>query len=288
MKHSIPLIDVLKDLYPDSSNAKLKGWIKQKRVLVDSSIASSPLELVNLDTKVRLTPKKIPMPGNLEIIYQDSDLVVVNKPTGLLSVDSDNPEDSSVHSLLKRHFFKKRVLPVHRLDRETSGLLIFALSRESQTLLKEQFLNRSISRNYFAIIKGHLEDKNSQWKDYLEESKSLKMVASTEDKGKLAITNYRVIHETKNLSALDIALESGRKNQIRAQCLFRGHPILGDKKYGDVGSSQRMALHAYSLKFMHPIKKKNFYFLSPIPRELQACLDIKVIIDEKTLSLQVG
>ncbi len=286
----LSLLEALKAKFPESSSNTLREWIKQKRVLVNSLTALKASDQVLPTDHIALEKKTAHLQGGLKIVYQDSDIVVVDKPAFMLSVATEFSDDLSAHCILKRHYFKKRVYPVHRLDKNTSGLLVFALNATAKEGLKSQFKNRSLSRNYLAIVHRKLEEEKGTWKSFLSEGPDLKMRSSQVDsEGVLAITHYKVIHTTKNLSLLDIKLETGRKNQIRIQALDNLSPLLGDKKYKLMDDNfPRLALHAYRLQFTHPTQKKTLCFKSLFPRELQDIIDVRVIIGEEAISLQMG
>lgn len=289
MKEQILLIDLLKQKYPTSSLNTLKDWIKQKRILINNEIALKASQKLCSSTSISLRSKPTFLFKDLKIVYQDQDIVVIDKPSELLSVATEKEKEHTVHNFLKKHFFYKKVYPVHRLDKDTSGLIVFALNQKAKNGLKKQFLNKSLSRHYAAIVHGSLSPEKGKWESYLYEDGNLVMRETSKDKGKLSITLYNTVYSNKDLSLLDIKLQTGRKNQIRVQSAACHHPIVGDKKYGLQGDPiKRLGLHAYLLKFNHPTTNKKLCFKSPIPRVLQNILHRKVVINEKTTSLQMG
>jgi len=212
-------------------------------------------------------------PKGLKIIHEDKDILVVDKPSGLLTVGSDHNKVHTVHALLNNYVRKgnpkarQRVYVVHRLDQATSGLLVFAKSMAAKTFLQENW--DSTEKHYMAIVHGHLTDKQGQITTYLAEN-SAKNVYSCIDpkKGKLSKTAYTVIRERKECSLLDIHLLTGRKHQIRVHFAERGHPVLGDPKYGSVADrAKRLLLHSKSLSFRHPFNKQLLTFVSPMPED---------------------
>ena len=289
MKEQFLLLDSLKKSYPDSSAKTLKGWIKQKRVLVNDELAVKASQKITPSCNVTLCAKPKFLSADIKIIYEDNDIIVVDKPAGLLSVATEKEKERTVHDILKRHFFQKRVYPIHRLDRDTSGLIIFALNLKAKEGLKSQFKDRSLSRHYMAIVHGSPSPSEGFWESYLYEDPNLVMRETTKDRGKLALSFYQTVHASKDLSLLNIHLKTGRKNQIRVQSAAQNHPIVGDKKYGLSGDPfKRLGLHAYLVEFTHPTTAKRLCFKSLLPRELRNIIRVKVYIDEKTLSLQVG
>ncbi|MCF7806569.1 MAG: RluA family pseudouridine synthase [Simkaniaceae bacterium] len=257
------LLDKLKLEYPESSSSQIKKWILQGRILLNGRSCKKPHQLTLSDDKVMLeNHRQPPLQHDIQILYADKDLVVINKPAGLLSVNLDKEDAPNAHDILKRHFKPKRVFPVHRLDRETSGILVFALNEKARDHLKEQFFDHSIKRQYRAIVQGKVSPQQGTWMSRLIEDPSLKVHVTHSHRGKMAITHYEVVKQSDQFSELLLTLETGRKNQIRAQAHDIGHPIVGDIKYGATANTlSRLALHAIVLEFDHPtlLKRKRFY-----------------------------
>jgi tRNA pseudouridine32 synthase/23S rRNA pseudouridine746 synthase/23S rRNA pseudouridine1911/1915/1917 synthase len=165
---------------------------------------------------------------------------------------------------------------VHRLDRETSGVMLFAYTASARDSIKEQFEKRSVEKTYVAIVQGRMDEKKGTWESFLEEDKSY-FVASTgsEKKGKLAITHYDVIAENSRYSCLKLKPQTGRKNQLRVHCSEAGFPIIGDKKYGKVSNPiRRLCLHSQSIRFNHPSLKKRMVFDVSLPEDFQKLIQI--------------
>lgn len=194
----------------------------------------------------------------LKIIYEDKYLIVINKPAGQLTISRDNRNDNNLYDEVKAYIKKQnpknKIFIVHRLDKDTSGLVLFAKSEKVKNELQRNWQN--VERKYYAIVSGNMKEKSGCLKDYLFETKSFDVVITKNPKkGKLAITSFITIASNNQLSLLDIKIETGRKNQIRVQLASINHPILGDKKYNGQ-KYKRMMLEAYYLKFIHPISKK--------------------------------
>lgn len=255
------LFDKLQELFPDSSKTTLRSLLKEERILVDDVLEKSPNRLLSLQEKVVVISKKRREDFGLTIVYEDRDLVVVDKRRGLLSVADEKGVNPSLHALLKQRKKPGRVYPIHRLDRDTSGLIIFAYTDEARESLKNALKERRISRQYLAVVEGHVEAENGTWENHLIEDRNLYMRPSPD--GILAITHFEVLKRSKSTSTLLFTLETGRKNQIRVQSAERGHPVVGDLKYGaSLNSFGRLALHAYKLAFLHPISQKPLRFQS--------------------------
>lgn len=193
----------------------------------------------------------------LKIIYEDKYLIIVNKSAGEFAISRDNRYDNNLYDEVKTYVKKQnpknKIFIVHRLDKDTSGLVLFAKNEKVKYDLQRNWQN--VERKYYAVVSGKLNEKNVTLKDLLYETKSLDVVVTNSKKlGKLAITNFNVIENNNKYSLLDINIETGRRNQIRVQLANTGHPILGDKKYGEI-KYKRMMLEAYYLKFVHPVTK---------------------------------
>ncbi|NJO91615.1 MAG: RluA family pseudouridine synthase [Chloroflexia bacterium] len=211
-------------------------------------------------------------PKGLEILYEDHDIIVVDKINGLLSIGTDRDKQNSAHFFLNNYVkrgnpkSKERVFIVHRLDRDTSGVLVFARSEKAKLFLQENW--SGFRKKYIAVVSGNLNKKEGIIESYLTENKIFR-VYSTKDKtiGKFAKTGYKVLKETEKYSLLEIELFTGRKNQIRVHLSDKGHPVAGDKVYGKTDRSiKRLALHSYSLTIIHPHTHKEMTFETGIPK----------------------
>lgn len=210
-------------------------------------------------------------PRGLEILHEDRDLFVVCKEAGVLTTETRRGEEHTAESALNDYVRKgcarssKHVWLVHRLDRETSGVMLFAKTEEAQQALKDNW--KATEKLYLAAVRGHLKEKSGVLSSYLAENED-QFVFSVVDpaKGKLAQTAYAVIKETPALSFLKIRLLTGRKNQIRVQFAERGHPVAGDPKYARKDPfRERLCLHAKSIAFDHPHSGKRLFFDTPVP-----------------------
>ena len=263
---------VLSELLPllaeGSSRRTQLSWLKAQRVWVDGTAAKDLRMRVRAGQKVQLVPRRQEVGQGLQILYQDAHIVVVDKPAGLLSVDNDKDLTPSAHRYLKRVVHPKRVYVAHRLDRDTSGVLVFALTVEALEKLKTQFKSHSIEREYIAIVEGHPPQKSGTWESYLHEDRRYFVHSEeTPGRGERAVTHYKIEARSKKYSWLELRLETGKKNQIRVHCADAGCPIAGDRKYGpSIKKAQRLCLHARHLGFIHPVTGKALRFTSPIPK----------------------
>jgi 23S rRNA pseudouridine1911/1915/1917 synthase len=256
---------VLQQKFPDTAPSAFRGWLKQERIANGHFLATSLTQEVDPES-LRVLPKWTSLESDVKQLYKDRDIVVVEKPAGLLSVSTEKEKERTLLGVLKRAF-RKKVYPVHRLDKETSGVMVFALHKNAQQQWKELFSHHQIERHYMAVLEGSLLEEEGRWESYLYEDASY-FVHETQDtkKGKKAITHFAVIGRGKHCTLVDLRLETGRKNQIRVQAAARGFPVRGDRKYGKGKSTEkRLCLHAYSLGFVHPHSKKKMRFSIAVP-----------------------
>jgi 23S rRNA pseudouridine1911/1915/1917 synthase len=215
----------------------------------------------------------------LEILYEDRDILVVDKPAGLLTVGTPTNKFKTADCILTDYVRKgslksrNRIFIVHRLDQWTSGVLIFAKSEEAMLLLKARW--KDTGKKYIAVVHGHLAKKEGTITSYLVEDKAHDVYSTTEaTKGKLAHTAYRVLKETNRFSLLEIDLLTGRKNQIRVHMADEGHPIVGDRKYGKIKDEyERLALHSKSISFKHPTRGEQMTFEAKVPNYFNKLID---------------
>ena len=216
-------------------------------------------------------PPKRYQPRGLSILYEDRDILVVDKATGLLTVSNDKVRDNTAYYRLNEYVRKgnpksrNRVFIVHRLDRETSGVIVFAKSEKAKRYLQDEW--RKFQKTYYALVHGTLLEKEGVITSYLAENQAYKMYSVTDPKkGKLAKTGYRVLRESPKYSLLEIDLLTGRKNQIRAHLSDKGCPVAGDKKYGVKEKDiKRLTLHAAAITIAHPYSKEKMTFTTEVP-----------------------
>lgn len=266
---TMPLMDALMKLSPESSKTSLKEWVSEGRILIDGEPARKINTSLKKGQTITLGPRFRFLDEGIRILYEDSDLVVIDKPAGLLSVATDYQSENTAHAFLKKEYRNKMVHIIHRLDQETSGVMLFAFSTKGKEGLKDLFKEHDLVREYTAIIEGHLEQNEGTWTSYLYEMPNYKVYVTNDTaKGQIAITHYRVEKIFKNTTKITLRLETGRKNQIRVQCQETGHPVVGDSKYGaKTNPIRRLCLHASRLEFVHPVTKKKLAFFSPLPEK---------------------
>ena len=214
----------------------------------------------------------------LKIVYEDDHLIVVEKKEGLLTVPTyTGSHEVTCFSLLKNYVRQRDsragIWVVHRLDRETSGLLVFAKTQELQHYMRDYWRELVQRRTYVALAEGVFEKQEGKITTWLTEDDKTKMVYSSpvDDGGKIAITNYKVLQQKEQTALVELNLETGRTNQIRVHLASIGHPILGDRKYGHPADTEldRLALHAKVLEFIHPVTEQVLHFETPIPKNFK-------------------
>lgn len=204
----------------------------------------------------------------LDIVYEDKNILVVNKPAHMLCVQTDKGVSVTLYNKVYEYLHKKnqKVFIVHRLDKDTSGLVLFAKNEDLKNKLQDNWNDIVKVREYYTVVEGSIKEDKGTIKQYLKENKQLKTYVSKD--GKLAITHFEVMKRSKNYTILKILIETGRKNQIRVAMESIGHPIFGDTKYGSTKNPlRRMCLHASRLVLINPITHKEMEFVSKIPKE---------------------
>jgi len=213
--------------------------------------------------------------SGIRIRHEDTDIIVIEKPAGLLSIASASEEEKTAYAFLTNHVRvgnprgRERVWVVHRLDRETSGVMIFAKNEAAKTALQSDW--ETVEKKYLAVVEGAPRHDSGTYDSLLDESNPLKVYPAngTGPETRHAVTHYRVTKKGKATTLVELTLETGRRHQIRVQLAEDGCPIVGDKKYGaHTNPIKRIALHATSLRFIHPATRKEMRFDSPLPGDL--------------------
>ena len=208
------------------------------------------------------------MKKKLDILYEDKFLIIINKPSNLLTISTEKEKERTlfhyVYDYLKKKNKRNKVFIIHRLDKDTSGIVMFAKDEATKFYMQENW--NKVKRNYVAVVNGKIENKKGVIKNYLMETKTHLTYSVNDKNGKLAITEYEKILENKKYTMLSLNLKTGRKNQIRVGLADMGNPIVGDKKYGiKKDPIRRMALHANYMEFIHPKTKEKITIDIDIP-----------------------
>lgn len=261
----------------ERSRSEIKSWLRHGQIMINGEVTTAfdaPVEKggeVKVNTSRPFVKFKHP---RLKLVYEDEDVIVVEKGYGLLSVGIPGASKKRIESAydiirdyIKRKDPRNKLFVVHRLDRDTSGLMMFAKTEEAQETLRHNWNNYVLEREYIALLEGIVKDDEGLIKSHLAENSQYK-VYSTEEEGfgKLAVTRYKVLGRGRGHSLVSFSLDTGRKNQIRVHASEMGHPISGDRKYGALHNPlRRLCLHAKTLRFAHPTTKKDMYFESRVP-----------------------
>lgn len=270
VKENEILIEFLKKTFSNLSKNNVKSLLYNEKVFVNGNMTTKYNYELNVGDTVEIREK---VAKNIDIIYEDKDIIVINKPSGLLTVATEKEKNKTAYHLVMEYLKKKnknnRIFVIHRLDKDTSGIIMFAKNERAKHLYQDNWNDIVKKRCYYAVIDGKMQKKEGTIKSYLKENGN--MVYSVKDRsGKLAITEYKVLKERKNISLLDINLKTGRKNQIRVHMKENKTPILGDLKYGEKSKLiNRLALHAYKLELVNPVTKKLLTFEINMPNEFK-------------------
>jgi 23S rRNA pseudouridine1911/1915/1917 synthase len=275
VKESVELLPFLLDQLSNLGRNSVKNILARGQVSVNDKTVTAynfrlqPGTTVAID-KIK-SSEESPLIG-ITILHEDEDIIVIQKDAGLLSIASSQEKELTAYRELMTHVRrdnpKNRIFVVHRLDRDTSGVMMFAKSESAQQMLQESWQEMVKERTYIALVEGKVKKPEGTISSWLKESSTLKMYSSPyPNDGQHAVTHYKVVQSNSNFSLLDIHLETGRKNQIRVHMEDLGHPIVGDKKYGSKSKAiGRLGLHARVLAFIHPTTGSLLRFETDIPK----------------------
>ena len=269
----IPLLEFLRSNLPQLSRTAVKALLKYDQIRLEGTVTNqfdipvAPGQTISINFS---RPWQTLSNPRLRIVYEDDDIIVVNKGYGLLSVGTDNKKEGTAYSILRDYL--KRLNPanklfiVHRLDQHTSGLMLFAKNIKAKEAMQHNWNNMVLDRRYAAIVEGCPEPAEGVRRSRLLENAQHLMYSTDDPKGLEAVTRYKVLKSRNGYSLVDVSLDSGRKNQIRVHMHDMGTPIARDRRYGAKTSPiHRLALHARTLRFVHPMTHKDMNFSIPLP-----------------------
>jgi tRNA pseudouridine32 synthase/23S rRNA pseudouridine746 synthase/23S rRNA pseudouridine1911/1915/1917 synthase len=267
------LLDALQELFPDSSKTTLRRMLQSDRVRVNGAPERDAKRTLGDDDRIEIGSKATrAIDPRITILYEDDDLIAVNKSSGLLTVATADVKYETAEAFLTTYLGRPAHV-VHRLDRDSSGVLVFAKNGDMRDRLQVLFADHDIERIYVAIVHGKLPEPRGTFHSFLVEDERTLRVKSVAGvvQGKEAITHYKTVASGRRFSMLDVTLETGRRNQIRVHLAEAGHPIVGDKMYGKDRDDPlgRLALHAKHLAFVHPRTKKKLAITTPVPDEFR-------------------
>ena len=274
VNNNISLLDSLYLFKKDLSKKTIKNYIKNKQVYVNDKVITNSSYLLNINDKVTIYYNKRIIPEyNLDILYEDKYLIVINKPNGLLSISNDKEKEITAYKMVsdyvKNNTNNKYIFVVHRLDQDTSGILMFCKDKNIRDKMQDNWNNIVKKRGYLAICDGIIKGSGT-FHTYLKEDRYQFVYSDKHNNGKEAITHYKVIKNNKNYSLLQVFIDTGRRNQIRVHLSEYNHPIVGDKKYKCYTNPiKRLCLHANILEFIHPVTNKIIHIETNIPDEFK-------------------
>ncbi len=266
-------------VWPDVKKTQVRNWLKFQAITVNGRPISQfnhplqPGDVVAVRTDRFAAPRTV-LPSGIRIFFEDADLLVIEKPSGLLSIASEAEQEKTAYHALMDHVrrgnpvSRERVWIVHRLDRETSGLMVLAKTPQAKEFLQSHW--DEAEKRYEAVVEGHLRQPNGTFESDLDESSPFKVISvRASDLTRHAVTHYRVLARSQWRSLVELTLETGRRHQIRVHLSEAGCPIVGDKKYGARSDpAKRLGLHSCSLRIPHPKTGKELRFASPLPKDL--------------------
>ena len=268
------LLDYLYN-HVDMPKKRIKQYLTHGSIYVNNHKTTKYNEKVVPGMNIVITTEKSSSKTlPFDIIFEDNHIIVVNKPSGLLTIATEKEKERTLYHMVREYLVGKdsraRIFIVHRLDKDTSGIVIFAKDEKTKNRLQENWNEYVTLREYVAVVHGTLPKEKDKIVQYLKETKTNLVYVARDKDGKEAITNYEVIKKTDEYSLLKIEIETGRKNQIRVALASIHHPIVGDKKYSDQKETEnRLYLHANRLKLYYPEIKKEILFETPTPSEFK-------------------
>lgn len=282
VKEEMKLIDYLRAEFTKLSKNNIKSLLSKEMITVNNNVQTRYDFVVKKGDKIVIRDTKIKVKRyqkDINIIYEDEDILVINKPAGLLTIATAKEKDFTLYHFASNYLKEKnknnKIFIIHRLDKETSGIVIFGKNQKTKNLFQNNWERNIISRNYYAVVEGKLENKEGTIKSYLTENSEYMVYSTDSKKGKLAITDYKVLKENNKYSLLDIDIRTGRKNQIRVHMKENGNVIVGDKKYGStINPINRMALHAYRLEFIDPRTNKKVVYKTNMPTSFNKIIKV--------------
>ena len=274
VKEQNELMKFLIENLPNKNRNNIKSLLKNKQVLVDGAAISQFNHPLNPGQEVMITESRFSdkdMKG-IKVVYEDEYLIAVEKASGILSIATDKEREKTAYNIVKNYVKSRNPLEklfiVHRLDRETSGVMIFAKTEEMQQILQTNWQKMVLERTYVAVVEGKVEKNSDTIVSYLKENSAFVTFSSDKEieGSKKAVTHYTVLKRSKGFSLVEANIETGRKNQIRVHMQSLGHSVVGDKKYGATTNPLgRLGLHAKSIIFKHPKTGKVLSFQTGIP-----------------------
>jgi 23S rRNA pseudouridine1911/1915/1917 synthase len=274
-----PLLEQMFSAWPDEKKKQIRTWLKFQAVTVNGRPVSQFNHPLTIGDTVsirsdRFAIPKTTLPSGIKIFFEDASLLVIEKPTNLLSIASEAEPEKTAYFQLTDYLrqshtrSKERVWIVHRLDRETSGLMVFAKTPDAKEILQRNW--DTFEKKYEAVVEGHLPQETGTFESDLDESNPFKVfIRPASTLTRHAVTHYQLLKKNRHRSLVELTLETGRRHQLRVQLSAVGCPIVGDEKYGaKTDPAKRLGLHSCFLRFPHPLSKQELLFTCPLPKAL--------------------
>ncbi len=283
VKEATDLMTFLQQQFPDKSRTAVKSYLTHKQVYINFQVITQFNYPLVAGQEVVISTSKVPLSAafiGLSILFEDEYVIVIDKNAGLLSIASGSEKEKTAYSQLRAHVKlmspKNKLFVLHRLDKDTSGVMMFAKSAEVQERMQRNWHGFVTKRTYIAVLEGSVKEDKGVISSWLTEDKEHNVISHEDQQGRQAITNFKVIKRCLDFSMLEFELQTGRKNQIRVHSQEIGHPIIGDRKYGaKVSPIGRLGLHANVLEFTHPVDGVTMSFKSPIPKTFTRLFVVK-------------
>lgn len=281
VKEEIKLIDFLREKMSSYSKNNIKSFLSKEMVSINNKIVSQYDYKLEKDDVVEIKNNYIKNKKyniKIKILYEDNYIIVIDKPSGLLTMASNKEKKKTAYNIVREYLIESnknnKIFIIHRLDKDTSGVLIFAKDLNTKSLFQNKWSENVLSKEYVAVVEGHPKANKGTIKTYLKEnSQGYVFSVKSKKEGKIAITSYEKIKENKRYTMVKVFIKTGRKNQIRVHLKELGYPIVGDKKYGSgLDPVKRLCLHAKRLELINPINNKEMVFESNTPFLFEALL----------------
>lgn len=281
VKQETELLPFLLDTYPNKGRNKVKALLTRGQVMVGNRVVTKHNHPLAVGDRITIlnagSGKQAELMAGVKILYEDEHIIVIDKPPGLLSMATDEEKERTAYRIVTDHVRannpKARIFIVHRLDRETSGLMMFAKTEAVKNQLQDNWRDVVLERAYSVLVEGSVQDESGTIKTWLKESATKTMFVSRPGDGMVAITHYQVVDKTPEYALLAVQLETGRKNQIRVHMQSIGHSVVGDRRYGSKKNPMgRLGLHARILSFTHPVTGETLRFETAIPAKFKALM----------------
>lgn len=270
------LLAFLFEKMKDRSRTTVKSYLTHRQVSVNGRMTTRHDTPLRAGDRVEITREHIgtglhhPL---MRIVFEDGHLIVIDKRNGLLSMATDREKEKTAYHILTEYVRRTdpagRIFTVHRLDRETSGLMLFVRNERVKEAFKQDWKGMVTDRRYIAVVEGRMPRREGVIDAPLSENQNYKVYVDRSGAGRESVTRYRVLREGGQRSLVELKLDTGRKNQIRAHLEYIGCPILGDRKYGASADAERVYLHAFKLAFRHPATGRELSFSTRIPRQFE-------------------